>query len=178
MEGELSRVNAVDWVANLSEAVGVEHLIEMAESPPVQNYPYQIAPGRKDEMHREVKQLLEMGIITPSRSPWSAPMVPFRKTDGSLHLCIDYRKLNAVTVGDPYQMPRVEDLLDQVAEARWLSKLYLRKGFYQIPMEESGRKKTVFLTPWGKYEFRRMPFGLRNAPATFAWSTGGVGGIQ
>ena len=114
-----------------------------------------------------MKQLLDMGIITPSHSSWSASMVPIGKTDCSLHLCIDYRKLNAVTVADPYQMPRVEDLLDQVAEARWLSKLDLRKGFYQIPMEESIQKKTLFLTPWGKYEFRRMPFGLRNAPATF-----------
>ena len=114
----------------IGEAVGVVHEIDTGASPPVQAYPYRIAPNWKTELHNEVKQLLDSGIIAPSHSPWSAPMVPIRKTDSSLRLCIDYRKLNAATVGDPYQMPRVDDLLDQVADAKWLSKLDLRKGFH------------------------------------------------
>ena len=87
------------------------------------NYPYRIAPAWKEKLHGEIKQLLDQGILEPSHSPWSAPISPIRKTNGSLRLCIDYRKLNQVTVGDPYQMPRVDNLLDKVTGATWLSKI-------------------------------------------------------
>ena len=89
-------------------------------------------------------------------------MVPVRKPDGSVRLCIVY-----ATSPDPYTIPLVEDLLDQLGEAKYLSKLDMNKGFYQIPVAETDRSKTAFCTPWGKFEFQRMPFGLRNAPSTF-----------
>ena len=109
----------------------------------------------------------EEGIIEPSNSPWSSPIVPIKNPDGLIRMCIDYRKLNAVTIPDPYCMPLVDDLLDQVGESTYLSKLDLTKGFYQIPVKLEHRDKTAFCSPWGKFRFTRMSFGFKNAPATF-----------
>ena len=114
----------------LGQAIVTEHEIDTGQFPPVQAYPYRTPPNWKRELHGEIKKLLDDEIIAPITSSWSAPMVPIHKTDGSLRQCINYRKLNKGTVSDPYQMPRVDDLLDSVAEARWLSKLDLKKGFY------------------------------------------------
>ena len=141
--------------------------IDTANQAPSMSVPYRLAPAWRDQLREEVRTLLEADIIKPSHSPWSSSMVPVRKPDGSVRLCIDYRKINQATVPDPYAIPLIEDLLDQLGEARYLSKLDLNKGFYQIPVEEKDQSKTAFCTPWGKYEFKRMPFGLRNAPATF-----------
>ena len=87
-------------------------------------------------------------------------MVPVRKkgTDG-IRLCIDYRRLNEVTISDPFQMPCIEDLLNQVAGATWLSKLDLNKGFYQVPLSTDSQEKTAFCFPWKKIAFKQMPFG-------------------
>ena len=102
----------------LGQAIGTEHEIDRGQLPPVQAYPYRIPPNWKSELRGEIKKLLDDEIIAPITCPRSAPMVPIRRTGGSLRLCIDYRKLNKATVSDPYQMPRVDSLLDSVAEAR------------------------------------------------------------
>lgn len=146
---------------------GVEHTIDTGDHSPIRSAPYRLAPAWRNELREEVRSLLESGVIKPSFSPWSSPMVPVRKPDGSVRLCIDYRRINAVTTPDPYTIPLVEDLLDQLGEAKYLSKLDMNKGFYQIPVAAADRPKTAFCTPWGKYEFQRMPFGLRNAPSSF-----------
>ena len=89
------------------------------------------------------------------------------KPDKSIHLCIDYRKVNAITEPDPYYIPTVDELIGKVGKAQFLTKLDLAKGFYQVPVNPADRDKTAFVTPWGKFCFVRMPFGLRNAPTTF-----------
>ena len=94
-------------------------------------------------------------------------MVPVQKSNGSIRLCIDYRALNEVTVPDPYQMPNIEDILSKVSEATWFSKLDMNRGFYQVSLDPVSQPKTAFCSPWGKFHFIRMPFGLRNAPASF-----------
>ena len=123
-------------------------------------------PAWKEQLRVEVLSLLEQGIVIPSLSPWSSPMVPVRKPDGSVHLCIDFRKLNSITTPTLYAMP-FYDLFDQLGESNFLSKMDLDKGFYQISLKEADMPKTAFCTPWGKFQFTRVPFGLRNAPATF-----------
>ena len=152
---------------SLGKALECAHSIAPDNSSPVRSYPYRIVPGWKDDLKAEVMKLLKQGIIQPSQSPWTSPMVPVSKSNGSIRLCIDYRKLNAATMDDPYEMPRIGDLLDEVAEARWISKLDLNQGFYQIPMDRDSMAKTAFFSPWGKFAFTLMPFGLKNAPTTF-----------
>ena len=148
-------------------AKGVHYVIETGDSLPKRTMPYRICPAWRDAIKKEISTLLEAGIIEPTTSPWSSSIVPIKKPDGSVRLCIDFRKLNAVTTPDPYCMPLIEDLLDQVGDCGFLSKLDLSKGFYQIPIRMEDRDKTAFCSPYGKYRFTRMPFGLRNAPSTF-----------
>ena len=126
-----------------------------------------ISPVKLDGVKREINGLLELGIIAPSTSLWSSPVVPIIKPDKSIRLCIDYRKVNAVTVPDPYYIPTVDEIIGKVGKAKFLTKLDLAKGFYQVPVNPEFRDRTAFITPWGKFCFLRMPFGLRNAPTTF-----------
>ena len=132
--------------------------IDTGESTPISSPPY-IAYLRLG-----CRLLLRAGLIEVSRSPWASPIVLVPKKNRSLRLCVDYRKLNAVTHPDPFPMPRVEDRL---AGAKYITTLDLTKGYWQVPVEEGSREKTAFTTPFGKYQFSVMPFGLVEAPATF-----------
>lgn len=111
--------------------------------------------------------MLQSGIITESSSPWAAPIVMVRKKDGSWRFCVDYRKLNAVTHKDAFPLPRIEETLTSMTQAKWFSTLDLASGYWQVEVDPQDREKMAFMTPLGLYEFQRMPFGLCNAPATF-----------
>ena len=145
----------------------VELEIHTGEHSPVSNHPYRIAPRWREEVKSQIDQLLQMGIIQPSTSPWSSSVVTVKKKDGGIRICIDFRAVNAITAPDPYQMPLIEEILDLLASAKFISKIDLNKGFHQIPVTCSDMAKTAFCTPWGKFEFKVMPFGLRNGPAVF-----------
>ena len=151
----------------LGKVSSTHHTINTGDSPPIRSHPYGIAPGWREELKEEVLRLVRQGILVPSQSPWSAPMVPVRKPSGAIRLCIDYRRLNQATLPDSYQMQRVEELLDDVAEAAWLSKLDMNQGFYQVPLQADSGPKRAFCSTWGKFCFTRMPFGLMTAPAIF-----------
>ena len=141
--------------------------INTGDASPVRSHPYRIPPRWKDEVKAQIDQLLNLGIIQASDSPWSSAVVTVRKKDGGVRICVDYRGVNGVTAPDPYQMPFIEDILDTLASAKFLSKIDLNKGFHQIPVNKADMHKTAFCTPWGKFQFARMPFGLRNGPAVF-----------
>ena len=134
---------------------------------PVCSNPYRIPPRWKEEVRGQIDHLLELGIIRPSVSPWSSSVVTVKKKDGGVRICIDFRAVNSITQPDPYQMPLIEEILEMLASARFISKVDLNKGFHQIPIEPADIPKTAFCTPWGKFEFCVMPFGLRNGPAVF-----------
>ena len=144
-----------------------ELVINTGEHAPVSSHPYRIAPRWREQVKSQIDNLLSLGIIQPSTSPWSSSVVTVKKKDGGIRICLDFRAVNAITEPDPYQMPLIEELLDLLASAKFISKIDLNKGFHQIPVTASDRCKTAFCTPWGKFEFLVMPFGLRNGPSVF-----------
>ena len=125
------------------------------------------APPRRQPVRRTPFEMQSQGVIEPSSSPWASPVVLVRKKDGSLQFCIDYRHLNLVTKPDVFPLPRMDDLLDQLGQSKLFSTLDLASGYWQVKMHPDSREKTAFITHQGLYEFKVMPFGLRNAPAVF-----------
>ena len=141
--------------------------IGTGEAPPRASHPYRIPNKLKEGVRQEIEKLVDLGIVVPSTSPWASPVVPVPKKDGSVRVCIDYRKLNSVTIADPYYMTTLEEILERVGDSKIMSKLDLAKGFYQVEVEPTSQDKTAFVSPFGKFQFQRMPFGLKNAPAVF-----------
>ena len=145
----------------------VEHTIDTGDSPPVRCAPRRMSPQKIKQEEVCVDEMLSGGQIEPSDSPWSVPVVLVTKKDGGTRFCVDYRRLNLVTVKDAYPLPRIDDTLDMLAGKRWFSTLDLASGYWQVSLSPEARCKTAFATHSGLFQFRVMPFGLCNAPATF-----------
>ena len=126
-----------------------------------------MSPPELIELKMQLQELLDKGYIRPSVSPWGAPLLFVKKKDGTFRMCIDYRKLNKLTIKNRYPLPRIDDLFDQVRGALVFSKIDLRTGYHQLRIKEENISKIAFRTRYGHYEFVVLPFGLTNAPATF-----------
>lgn len=150
----------------------VKHVIRTKNEDPIYVRPYRLPPVQTQEIKSQVEKLLQNNVIQESHSPWNAPvhLVP-KKMDASgepkFRMVIDYRRLNDITTDDKYPLPNITDLFDKLGKAKYFSTLDLANGYHQIEINEEDRQKTAFSTEAGHYEFLRMPFGLKTAPATF-----------
>lgn len=160
--------------SELGTAKGVKHSIRLTDPTPFKDRPRRIPPALYKEVKDHIEEMLACGAIRRSKSPFCSNVVLARKHDGSLRLCLDFRRLNSRTIQDAYHIPRIEETLDRLAGAKWFSCLDLQAGYWQVEMAEEDREKTAFCV--GSYpgsnvgnlfECNRMPFGLTNAPATF-----------
>lgn len=146
----------------------VEMTIELAPNfSPRRRSPYRLTPRELECLKERLTAYLEHGIISPSQSPFSAPILFAKKADGGLRLCVDYRELNAATVKDTYPLPNMEELLDELGDFDLHSTLDLHAGYHQIYIAAKDRPKTAFTCALGSFEFNTIPFGLTNAPPVF-----------
>lgn len=155
----------------MGTALGVTNLVEheiLTDARPIKQRYYPVSPVKQEMLEAEVKKMLEDHVIEPSRSPWSSPVILVPKKDGTQRFCVDFRQLNAVTKKDAYPLPYISSILDRLRDARYLSSIDIKSAYWQVPIAENSREKTAFTVPgMGLFQFKRMPYGLTNAPATF-----------
>ena len=154
-EGERGETNWTEMHINTGDAV--------PKKQPVRRVPFAV----RQEVAKQLAKMQEEGVIQPPSSPWASAIVLVRKKDGTLRICIDYRQLNSVTKLDTFPLPRIDNLLDQLGNAKYFTTIDLAAGYWQIRVADDSIEKTAFITHGGLYEFRVMPFGLTNAPAVF-----------
>ncbi|UYV84707.1 K02A2.6-like, partial [Cordylochernes scorpioides] len=147
--------------------IAVQHKIHTIEHPPISCRPYRRPLAEYDEIKRQVEELSKKGLIRESQSPWAFPVVLVSKKDGSQRMCIDYRKLNAITFDDKQPLPYIQDMFDRLHNAKYFTTLDIAWGYWHVEMHPDSVEKTAFITNDGHCEFLVMPFGLKNAPSTF-----------
>lgn len=145
----------------------LEHDVDVGDVKPITQRFYRVSPEKRKILESEVAYMLENGIAEPSSSSWASPCLLVGKPDSTYRPCTDFRKVNAVTKPDSFPLPRMEDCVDSVGAAKYVSKFDLLKGYWQVPLSKRAREICAFVTPSGLYSYTVMPFGLRNAPATF-----------
>ena len=145
----------------------IKHSINTGDAAPIRQPVRRVPPARREELKKLLDNMLEKDVIQPSTSPWASPIVLVQKKDGTLRLCVDYRKINNVTQKDAYPLPRVDDTLDTLSGSKWFTTLDLISGYWQVEVCDSEIDKIAFCTTEGLFEFKVMPFGLSNSPATF-----------
>ena len=143
------------------------HKIITKDDNPIKQRPRPLPPKQNEEVERQVKLLLESGMISPSESAYSSPIVMVKKKDGSMRMCFDYRKLNDVTIKDAHPLPPINQSIDALSGAKYFCSLDLVSGYMQVPMDPDTKHRSAFCTRSGLYEWNVMSFGLTNAPATF-----------
>ena len=124
-----------------------EHRIDTAKVAPVRLPPYRLPLAYRDTVQEELRQMKKDGIF--ERGEWAAPIVLVKKKDGTLRMCVDYRRLNSLSRADAYPMPRVDDLIDRLGDAKFISTLDLSRGYWQVPVSDDARAKTAFTTRTG-----------------------------
>ncbi|KAL0153953.1 hypothetical protein M9458_050710 [Cirrhinus mrigala] len=143
------------------------HDIDVGDANPIKQHPYRLNPRKREVMQAEVDYLLRHGMAVPSQSPWSSPCLLVPKPDSTFRFCTDYRKVNNITKPDSFPLPRIEDCVDKVGSARYVTKLDLLKGYWQVPLTRRASEISAFVTPDSFLQYTVLAFGMRNAPATF-----------
>ena len=152
---------------SLGRTTTIQHQIPTCDDIPVHQRHRRIPPNQLAEVKEHLQDLLDKGVIRPSQNNYASPIVLVRKKNGALRMCVDYRLLNAKVKPDAYPLPRIDESLDILGGAKYFSTIDLASAYNQVEVAPADRHKTAFTTPFGLYEYNRMPFGLGNAPATF-----------
>lgn len=156
-----------------------QHRIETGDVAPVATRDYRRPLAEVQIIDELVEEYLKKGVIQPSDSPWSSPVVLINKPDGSKRFCVDYRNLNKVIIQDKYPIPRIAELLDKLSGNLYFTTMDLKSGYWHIPVAEEHREKTAFLANGSLYEFKVLPFGVTNGPPTFQrFMKGVLSGLQ
>lgn len=145
----------------------IKHEINTGDHPPIRSKPYRVSINEQRRIQELIDEMVRTNIIRPSRSHWASPIVLVKKKDTTeLRFCVDYRKLNKITQVDPYPIPNMESVLENLSGNQWFSKLDIKAMYWQILMDDKSREKTAFVVHCGQFEFNVMPFGLVSAPMT------------
>ncbi|XP_047038975.1 uncharacterized protein K02A2.6-like [Helicoverpa zea] len=163
----LLRVNTDIFAPGGAPTAMALHHIDTGDSAPIAVPPYRLNPQKKEIVRTELDKMLEEEIIEEAESEWASPVVLVPKKNGETRFCVDYRRLNAVTRTDKYPLPAIDDILSSTKANCVMSTIDLKAGYWQVEVAPEDRHKTAFTTPFGMFQFRRMPFGLKNSPATF-----------
>ena len=148
--------------------------IETGDAKPIRVKPYRIPEALQEKVKQEISYMLENDIIEPSQSPWSSSLITVPKKDGSIRCCLDFRALNKVVSYDTYPYKRCDDILDRIANAKYISKIDLTRGYWQIPLDDESKPKTSFSTMFGSYQFKVLPFGIVTGQSEFQRLTDNV----
>ena len=153
-------------MTDLVGAKDVFHSIDTGDSPPINQRNYRVSYEEQREILRQVSEMYKAGVIEQTSSPYNNPLV-LVKRDNKMRLCVDFRKINAVTKVDVYPLPRIDELIHNLSDHNILSLFDLKSGYWQIPMKKEDKEKTAFTAGNHTYAYKFMPFGLNNAPSTF-----------
>ena len=145
----------------------LQNAINTGTHRPVHTPPYRRSPKDHDLIHDQTQKLSQQNCIEPSTSPWCSPVVLVRKKDGGTRFCVDYRKLNSITLKDSFPLPRIDDIFDRLSGSHYFTKLDFKSGYFQVPLAPEDRPKTAFSTRDNHYQFTVLPQGIRNGPPTF-----------
>ena len=145
----------------------LSHNIKLCDSRPIKQVPRRIPLHLQAEVNKILEDMKAHKVIEESNSPWVSPAVMVKKKDGTIRFCVDFRKLNAVTIKDSFPLPRIDNILDCLTGNSWFCTLDLKSGYWQVSLDPKDREKTAFSIGNGLWQFTVMPFGLCNAPATF-----------
>ncbi|XP_042878233.1 uncharacterized protein LOC122257193 [Penaeus japonicus] len=145
----------------------IDHKVKLYDEKPIRSKPYPVPFALQKGIEEDVERMLRLGLVEYSMSPYSTPMIAVKKKDGTNRLCLDFRKINKITVFDAEPMPNQSAIMTKISNSKYFSKIDLSKGYWQIPLSEESRKVTAFQTSKGLLQFTVMPFGLINASATF-----------
>ena len=145
----------------------IYHDVIVEDSKPIKQHPYRMNPLKQKHLKDEVKYLLENDFIEPVQSNYSSLCILVPKSNGTYRMCTDYRKVNSVTKTDSFPIPRIDDCIDKVGNSEYVTKFDLLKGFWQVPLTDRAKEVSAFATPNGLYQYKVMPFGMKNSPATF-----------
>ncbi len=166
---KLNSIPEVFAMADLDygHTTAVKHRIRLSDPTPFKQRARPIHPSDYEAVRLHLQELKDANIIRDSESPFASPIVVVKKKNGSIRLCVDYRKLNNQTIKDAYALPNIEKTFSALTGSKWFSVMDLKSGYYQVEVEEDDKHKTAFVTPMGFWEFNRMPQGVTNAPSTF-----------